>query len=189
MNIRSYFSGMFLAAAVILAGGCGLFDSSDPNKSPNNTVPPAIDNDPNLVIDGTDSEGFTPGAGNIPAQAGEFTPIPNQSLPTVYFAYDRDIIGTSEKAKLDTVAAYMQKSPEICLIIEGHCDDRGSTEYNRSLGERRAISVKNYLMQSGISEDRFKTLSYGEDRPAVPGTDPVSRGKNRRAELIPAKRN
>ena len=69
-------------------------------------------------------------------------------------------------------------------MIEGNCDSRGSDEYNRALGERRALAAKEYLVQHGIAESRIRTISYGEERPAVQGDDEASRAKNRRDEFV-----
>ena len=125
-----------------------------------------------------------PGEG--PGSRDNWTPIPGISLPSIYFSYDKYNIGTSEKAKLDQVLKYMQSNPKIGLIIEGHCDERGSVEYNRSLGERRALAVKDYLIAIGLQGERMQTISYGEEKPAVPGTGEAVYSKNRRADLIPA---
>jgi peptidoglycan-associated lipoprotein len=118
---------------------------------------------------------------------GEWTPIPGMSFPTIYFAYDQTQIGASEQAKLEQVANYLLPNQTVNLIIEGHCDERGSVEYNRSLGERRAISVRDYLAKLGVPDTRMQTISYGEERSAVSGSDESAWAKNRRAELIPAR--
>ena len=78
------------------------------------------------------------------------------------------------------------KNPEVLLTVKGHCDERGTEEYNRALGERRAISVKDYLAAAGIDESRMRTLSFGKDQPAVEGTGEAVWAQNRRAELWPA---
>ncbi|MBU8902160.1 MAG: OmpA family protein, partial [Victivallales bacterium] len=114
-------------------------------------------------------------------------PIENVTLPTVYFAYDRSAIGTSERHKLEQVAKYLKNNTTFGVIIEGHCDEKGSAEYNRALSERRAIVVKNYLVNSGISLNRIKTMSYGEDRLAEKADTEIAHAKNRRAELILAR--
>jgi peptidoglycan-associated lipoprotein len=106
-------------------------------------------------------------------------------FPTIYFAYNQDAIGTSETAKLDPVADYLAGHDGVGVIVEGHCDERGNDEYNRALGERRAISVKDYLIGVGVADGRIKTLSFGEDRPAVEGSDEAAWSKNRRAEVVP----
>ncbi len=103
----------------------------------------------------------------------------------VYFAYDRSTIGSGERAKVEALADYMQDKPNTYVVVEGHCDERGSDEYNRALGERRALAVRDYLESLGISPDRIQTVSYGEERPAVPdATTEAQHAKNRRAEFL-----
>lgn len=127
-------------------------------------------------------------AGMLPpgTRAG-WNPIPGMTLPTVYFAYDQSTIGTTEQAKLEQVANILLQQKDVNVIIEGNCDERGSSEYNRSLGERRALAVKVYLAKLGIADTRMQTQSYGEDKPAVQGADESAYAKNRRADLIAAK--
>ncbi len=103
----------------------------------------------------------------------------------VYFAYDRSTVGVSERPKLDTLAEYMKQNPAYSVVIEGHCDERGSAEYNRGLGERRALAVRDYLVNLGISESRLETLSFGKERPAVANASSESdHALNRRAEFV-----
>lgn len=146
-------------------------------------------------INGINADGgngaLTPGQLGGPGEgvpsSDQWTPIPGISLPAVYFAYDQSNVGTSEYAKVKAAADHLAKNPSHCLIIEGHCDNRGSLEYNRALGERRAISVRDALVGLGVADNRLQTVSYGEEKPAVQGENEASWSKNRRAELIPAK--
>jgi len=103
----------------------------------------------------------------------------------VYFGYDQSDIMASERAKLDTLGAYMNENPGLGLVIEGNTDEHGSDEYNRALGERRALAVQQYLGLLGVADNRMHTLSNGEDKPAVPNaaTD-ADHQKNRRAEFV-----
>ena len=112
------------------------------------------------------------------------TPIPGVTLPTVYFQFDSSRISSSEAPKLDEIAAYLMSNPGTGVVVEGNCDSRGSDEYNRALGERRALSAKEYLTGKGVAESRIRTISYGEERPAVQGEDEASRAKNRRDEFV-----
>ena len=100
----------------------------------------------------------------------------------VYFAYDQSVVGFSERKKLDKLFKEME-SKNFDIKIEGHCDERGSEEYNRALGERRSISVKEYLVALGIAESRIITQSFGEEKPAVEGSTESAYSKNRRAEI------
>jgi len=103
----------------------------------------------------------------------------------VYFAYDRATIGASERPKIETLADFMKAKSNYYVIVEGHCDERGSDEYNRALGERRALAVKDYLLSLGIAESRIQTLSYGEERPEIPdATTEAQHAKNRRCEFV-----
>lgn len=103
---------------------------------------------------------------------------------TVYFEYDRSRIRSEERAKLAAVAEVLKGAPDNKLLIEGHCDERGTEEYNRALGERRALAAREYLNSLGIKGERVRTVSYGEDRPSVDGHDESAWSKNRRAEFI-----
>lgn len=102
---------------------------------------------------------------------------------TIYFDYNDANIREDSKALLTQVAAAMAKDPGIKIEIEGHCDERGSTEYNLQLGERRARAVEKYLMTQGVKGGQISTISYGEERPADPESNERAWAKNRRAEL------
>lgn len=98
----------------------------------------------------------------------------------IYFDFDKSVLKPEAKAILKQKAAFLRDNPEYSVLIAGHCDERGTEEYNLALGERRANSAKEYLMALGISEDRIKTISYGELRPADPASNPTAWAKNRR---------
>lgn len=103
----------------------------------------------------------------------------------VYFAYDSAAIGPAEKPKLDTLCQHLQEYPEYAVVVEGHCDERGSDEYNRALGETRALVVRDYLCSKSIAPERIETVSYGEERPVVPNaTTEAEHSQNRRAEFV-----
>ena len=102
----------------------------------------------------------------------------------VYFAYDRAEVAASERPKIERLAEYLLGNPGTGVVIEGHCDERGSDEYNRALSERRALSVRSYLSSLGVGDERMQTVSFGEDRPAVPNaTSEPEHSENRRAEF------
>jgi peptidoglycan-associated lipoprotein len=103
---------------------------------------------------------------------------------TVYFEYDKATVKSSEVPKVQRVATYLKNQPSASLRVEGNCDERGTEEYNRSLGERRALAVRELLAASGIAPDRITTLTNGEDQPADTGHDETAWGKNRRAEFV-----
>lgn len=103
---------------------------------------------------------------------------------TIYFDYDRATIKPSETSKIDEVVKYLQSNPTHAVQIEGHCDERGTEQYNLSLGERRALAVREYLVTAGIQPDRVFTISYGESRPAVPDHNEAAWSKNRRGVFV-----
>ena len=103
----------------------------------------------------------------------------------VYFSYDQSELAAGERAKVDALGKFLTENAGKGVIIEGHADERGSDEYNRALGERRALSVQQYLALLGVAENRMQTISYGEDRPAVANPQSESDHQlNRRAEFV-----
>lgn len=104
----------------------------------------------------------------------------------LYFPYDANTISSNEENKVAAVAQYLLGHPEAGVVIEGYCDERGTEEYNRALGERRALAASEMLIDIyGIESTRVKTVSYGEERPAVTGTGDAVWSKNRRDEFVP----
>lgn len=103
---------------------------------------------------------------------------------TVYFDFDSSSIKSSEQSKIAAVADQLKAQPGRGVRVEGHCDERGTEEYNRALGERRAIAVREELVRLGVNPANALTMSYGEDRPAVLGSDESAYSKNRRGVFI-----
>lgn len=175
-----------IVIAMLLTTGCqswndfwGIGGGEDPNAI-------AVDGEPN-IIDEDVPTGWGPVDGEAPT-VDDLIPDLSIKMPKIYFSYDKDTLGTSEQRKLDKVATFLNSNPTLFLIIEGNCDERGSLEYNRTLGEKRALSVKDYLVAAGVAAERLRTISYGEEKPAVGGTGERVFAKNRRAELIAARK-
>ena len=103
---------------------------------------------------------------------------------TVYFDFDSSTIKSGEKSKVVKVADYLKSNPGNGLEIEGHCDERGTEEYNRSLGERRALALREELTRLGVNPMMIDTVSYGKDRPAASGHNEAGWRKNRRGEFL-----
>ena len=99
---------------------------------------------------------------------------------TVHFEYDKYDVKSEDRDLLQRQAAWLQKYPQVRVTIEGHCDERGTREYNLALGERRAQAVKNVLVALGIPAARVSTISYGKERPEIPHSDDQSYAQNRR---------
>ena len=105
-------------------------------------------------------------------------------LQTVNFDYDSAQLNSAAKSILDLNAAYLNSATNIKVQIEGHCDERGSVQYNLALGERRAKSVKNYLTTRGISSSRISTISFGKENPLDTGHDEAAWSANRRGNFV-----
>lgn len=101
----------------------------------------------------------------------------------IYFAFDRSDLTDDSKATLKKKADWLRDNPSYTVRVEGHCDERGTNDYNLALGQRRAHAAKTYLMALGISEGRILTISYGEERPANPGHNEEAWAQNRRDEF------
>jgi len=108
----------------------------------------------------------------------------NSPLKAVFFDYDSNEITPAMQGVLNENAAVLKRYPTWAVTIEGHCDERGTAEYNLALGERRAVAARAYLVSLGIPADRLRTVSYGKEFPFDPGHDEAAYGKNRRAHFV-----
>ena len=111
-----------------------------------------------------------------------------EALSNVYFDYDSSTLRADTKSSLKANLAYLKGNATVEVQIEGHCDERGSTEYNLALGERRAKSVMDYLVGMGVSSARITTISYGKEKPIAMGHDEASWSQNRRANFVITKK-
>ena len=108
----------------------------------------------------------------------------NSPFQPVFYPLDSfEVDGTGQQA-LNTNAGILKKYPTWVITIEGHCDERGTAEYNLALGERRAMAARNFLVSLGIPADRLRTVSYGKEFPFDPGHDEAAWSKNRRAHFV-----
>jgi peptidoglycan-associated lipoprotein len=143
--------------------------------------------------------GNTPGVSSTTSTANEPGGGPTASLEsfegmaadraalasyTVHFAFDSAAVRRSEQANIQAVADALSKDTSTKLLIEGHCDERGTEEYNRALGERRALALREALAKLGVDPSRIRTISYGKDRPVDPGHDEAAWAKNRRGDFV-----
>ena len=121
--------------------------------------------------------------GPVPGSQADFVAF-TRGQDTVYFDTDRYNIDSEDAAALATQAQWLMRYPAKTATIEGHCDERGTREYNLALGERRANAAKTYLASLGVDASRLNTVSYGKERPAAMGSDEASWAKNRRAVTV-----
>jgi peptidoglycan-associated lipoprotein len=105
-------------------------------------------------------------------------------LQDAFFEYNDSTLSADAQAALTTSANWLKKNPQYNLLIEGHCDERGTEQYNLALGDRRANQSKEYLVTLGVDAGRIRTVSYGEERPFDPGHDEAAWSKNRRDHLV-----
>ena len=126
----------------------------------------------------------------IPEVEEEVSPLPTSAeivgkLEIVHFDFDKYNLRPGDAKILETNSKILKEYPDIKIIVEGHCDDRGTSEYNLLLGERRANATKEYIVKLEISADRISTMSYGKERPLDTGHNEEAWSKNRRAEFKP----
>ncbi len=120
---------------------------------------------------------------NFSAQGSDSGTI--QGLETINFEYDRSVLTSDGKKKAQMAADWLKNNTNANLQIEGHCDSRGSIEYNLSLGERRANAVLSYMSGLGVNANRLSVISYGKEKPLAPGDSEADHRKNRRANFVP----
>lgn len=106
-------------------------------------------------------------------------------LVTVHFEYDKSTLSSEAKKQLAGNADWIKANPKTTIQVEGHCDNRGTIEYNLALGERRAQAVKTYLVSMGVAADRLSVISYGEEKPLLQGDSEEAWTKNRHANFLP----
>jgi peptidoglycan-associated lipoprotein len=137
--------------------------------------------------------GFKPGETPIATGGGETSTFDLSNYnedrealaaQTVHFAFDSSAVNPSERPKVEAVSSALKSDPAAKLLIEGHCDERGTEEYNRSLGERRALALRESLATSGVDPMRIRTVSYGEDKPVATGHDESAWKQNRRGVFV-----
>lgn len=179
---RTGFTLCLVLSIVFFVAGCAARNETalDPVVAPKTdtvvTQPDGIEN----VIDDQSS---TDGSAVAPSAAAEERKIDVSALDIVFFDYDSYDLSTEAKQLLESHAQWLRTHRDVKATIEGHCDERGSDEYNLALGERRARAAKDYLARQGVAPERLTILSFGEERPSVNGHDELAWEKNRRVEF------
>ena len=165
-----------LLAGGVLAGCAGCTTPApEPVPVPEETAPPMVEPTPEPEPEVADFDE----AGN-PLSSTTGLPL----VRTLYFDFDKAVIRPSDLRTLEQHADKLRRHRDRSIVIEGHCDERGTREYNLALGERRANAVRSFLMSDGVRDSQIETVSYGEERPVDVGHDESAWSKNRRAELI-----
>jgi len=143
--------------------------------------PMATSEDQMIALEGGD---LPLAAMDVGATFGEPNPEDALVLQDIHFDFDQSEIKESEKGILGEINAWLLDHPGTSLMIEGHCDERGTLEYNLALGERRALSIRTYLTGLGTNPERLHTISYGEEQPLATGSDEASWAQNRRGHFL-----
>jgi peptidoglycan-associated lipoprotein len=187
---------LVLALAVVVAGSGCKKGITKVTPLPGQQQPIVGEANPNPANGGAipgdqNAGGSGPGANSGPiATSSDWDPANTVqdraalAANTVHFKFDSATILSSEEANVSAVAAALTSDPNVKLLIEGNCDERGTEEYNRALGERRALALREALAKAGIDPARIRTISYGKDKPADPGHDETAYAKNRRGDFV-----
>jgi peptidoglycan-associated lipoprotein len=185
--------GLLLAICVMTSGcrGCRNLFGANRDKQPD--APGFVEietefSDPanrggvsgEIPIDAVDPDA---GAGGGERRPPSREPEVEEALTTVHFDYDSSVLTPKTQELLLENVAWLRANAQVPIIIEGHCDERGTVEYNLSLGDRRAKETKKFLVNNGINPERIYVISYGKERPVDPGHGEVHWWKNRRAEF------
>ncbi len=202
-SITSLCATVLLTASLAIVGGCGPKPVSPYSTQANTNMPEgkSLENGGQ----GTITEEIAPSEESLDASGGgnggamgslnagsdqnseEYKRTHGRSsveMQPVYFDFDQATIRSDQVSRLEHNADYLNGHPSARVIIEGNCDERGTNEYNLALGERRALNAKNYLVELGVSPDRIRTISYGEERPLFTGNDEFSWSQNRRDDFV-----
>ena len=160
---------LMIAASLIALGACA--------KKPPKELPPAP-----IDTTGPVTTGPTTGGAVVPGSQEDF--VASISSDRIFFDLDSSDVDSNDQSTLQSQAAWLGKYAEKRITIEGHCDERGTREYNLALGERRANATKNALVALGVNATRITTISYGKERPDATGSDEEAFARNRRAVTV-----
>jgi len=163
---------LLTTAALIGLAGC--------TKKPPKQLPPA----PSQTVTTTTTTPTPPPTNEGPTPGSRADFMAQSGTDTVHFATDSSDIDSEAQSILTKQAAWLAKYPNVRVTIEGHCDERGTREYNLALGDRRANSAKNFLVNAGVNAARISVISYGKERPIATGSDEEAWAQNRRAVTV-----
>ena len=188
---------MVAVALVLCAGGCAKKSGSSDGAATGE--PFDLGNLDKDVLGGKDETGRQPGDNPLGSYGGKFVEANSsqldpeisaeaqQVLKDLHFAYNSSSILPNEAAILQQVNAFLKRFPQVVLQVEGHCDERGTEEYNTALGSRRSNAVRQFLADLQTDPNRIFTITYGEERPIDPGHNETAWAKNRRDEFVISK--
>lgn len=176
MNVQVMKTVCLLAVATMLISstGCSWFRKGDKKEKG------AMENPAQYSgATGADKPLPTP-ADDVPTEPRPVGLREATPLMVIYFDFDKADLRSDQLERLEHNVKYLKENPSEKVLVEGHCDSRGTIEYNFALGDRRARAVQNYFLNAGIAQDRIQTLSKGSEEPAEPGNSEAAWSKNRR---------
>ena len=183
MQFNKVVKGLLIALPVMTLAACGSSGSADDQASEmNNAAMEESANTSSTVQTSAPDQARLERERREQEMKQELAAL--QNLQTVYFDFDRASIRSEYYSLLDKHAAFLVKNSNVSIVIQGHTDERGTPEYNVSLGESRAKSVATYLQNAGVSASQMSVVSYGEEKPADTGSTEAAWAKNRRAILV-----
>ena len=188
---RGFVVGLILVVAALVPA-CRTTKKKDTTTS---TVAPVTDTTTTTVQetrvdtgprDFVTDTGATPRVETLPSDVGQLTDLAHSRgyLRDAFFGYDESTLSSDAQSALTASADWLRRNPQYNILIEGHCDERGTEQYNLALGDRRATIARDYLITLGVDADRIRTVSYGEERPFVEGGSESAFSQNRRAHLV-----
>ena len=202
MKKSTILSGVLTLALAIFTSGCNWFESGAPDNNGPYYRPLAkgqqggagtgnaagnaeLQGGQGADLNAANQPGaFESGSGLGNTYDGFGTAIPGVTFSPIYFGFDQFAIGSAEMNKINDVITYLNKNPGTGVVIEGNCDSRGTEEYNRALGERRALAAQEQILSAGIAANRVKTISNGKSKLAASGENEEAHKLNRRDEFI-----
>jgi len=176
-----WFFGLLLMVG--LATGCGDKPEAetDPDSGPTQMMDDEIDITP--VDEQPDFDGNAIDDGTVGGTDLEQPAVPLPTVRDVFFGYDSDVIDAEGRAVLEENARLLREREDVTILVEGHCDERGTAQYNMALGWRRAEAVREYLVNLRVPAARVRTVSFGKEKPFVRGTTEEAYAQNRRAHF------
>jgi peptidoglycan-associated lipoprotein len=186
MQLNKIFKGLVIALPIMTMVACSSGPTDAEKEAERNRI----------ATEQAEADRLAEEARKAQVQTGTMTPVMSpadkmkkelqalQNEQTVYFDFDRSSISSDFYSVLDKHAAFLNSNPSQSIVIEGHCDSRGTPEYNIALGELRAKSVQTYLQNAGVSSSQISVVSYGEEKPVVSGATEAAFAKNRRGVLV-----
>ena len=164
---------------IVLVSALALSISACAKKKPEELPPPPATTAP---APAPEAPLPPPSTGPVPGSRADF--LSQAGTDTIHFATDAYDVDAEDQAILTKQASWLAKYPNVSVTLEGHCDERGTREYNLALGERRANAAKNFLVSAGVSASRISVISYGKERPVATGSDEAAWAQNRRAVTV-----